>query len=444
MKDMGYTTLPFHALDPELCRRVLLWYLDKSVRRDGDKVFEGHALRGGVTYSIANSLTPVVMAGLYYRTTADRAFFAAHPEVITTVRELLDELEQTRITGTYLFPSDWVSDGPARGDYHTGSNVVAWYSFSSAALLAGDILGDPALASRYAGLASKIAADIRESCIAAGPRGPQYTEGVFRDGRPILDHDGEESDTTLMPFYGFTSYDDPAYQNHARVAMTAANRYYRPHTGGIEDSTWMNPADNPGIHATFPGYITGLAGVRTAEEMNGPDGRLSIIRRLTDVDGSIWWWPYRYDTVVRAFEISGVNVGKSGWAAAVFVMHFVSQVLGLRYDGCTRTLHFQPFSPASPFTWTGLRMGNAWFSAGCVPGDGFRECFVENLNPHGVDARVSVILPAGAGAREISVDGSRTGVRPEAGTFFDSDTVTVALELAPRARRVVRVRYEQA
>jgi len=421
MKDMYHACAPLAAHEPELLAKCILWFLDRSVRSKGDKVYEGHPLRGGISFSLTNSLTPVVLSGLYYAATGDREFFRAHPEVIERIKGLLDATLASRRGEPYLYPSEWLSDGPSRGDYHTGSNVVAWHAFRSAADLVDDVLGDGELAEHYRSIAAKTREAIDRCCITDGPLGRQYTEGAFADGSHETHHDGEETDTTLMPFYGFCRYDDEAHQNHARAAMTEHNRWYRPDTRGIKDSTWL-AEPTPSIDATYPGYMTGLAGVKNAEEMSGPDGAMTIIRRRTDVDGSVWWWPFREGRIGRAYEIHGGIVGKSGWASGVYACHFVSQILGLSYDAPSRTLRFRPFSPTSNFAWKCCRLGSGRFSVEYARSDGRVRCRVENHCDHEVTVDLELILAPGATPKAVTVDGEAFGGPVEAGTFFDATT----------------------
>ncbi|MHC4563892.1 MAG: hypothetical protein ACYS8X_14130, partial [Planctomycetota bacterium] len=219
-KDLYHALAPLAALEPKLLTHYILWFLNRSVRHEGDKIYEGYRLSGGIAFSLTNTLTPVVLSGLYYEATGDKTFFQQHPEVLDKCTELLDGVFATREGEPYLYPSVWLSDGLSRGDYHTGSNVLAWHAFSHTADIIEDVLGETDAASRYRDIAAKTKADIDRWCITDGPAGPQYTEGAFADGTHEMHHDGEETDTTLMPFYGYCAYDDPAHQNHARVAMT--------------------------------------------------------------------------------------------------------------------------------------------------------------------------------------------------------------------------------
>ncbi len=428
MKDLYHMLTPLATHEPDFLQHGILWFLDRSVRHKGDKVYEGYRLEGGVSFSLANTLTPVVLSGMYYQSTGDRAFFESHPEVLARCTELLDAVLATREGEAYLFPSTWLSDGLSRGDYNTGSNLIAWVSFTLIADIVEDVAGDVERAEQYRDIADKVKADIDRWCIAPGPMGPQYIEGAFVDGTFEMHHDGEETDTTLMPFYGYCAYDHEPHQNNCRVAMTDDNLWYKPNTKGIRDSTWISDPV-PSIDATYPGYMTGLAGARNAADLNGPDGLMTRIRERVDVDGSIWWWPFREDKINRAYEIHGGIVGKSGWACGVYANHFVSQILGLRYDGRGRVLRFKPFSPTSDFEWKHCRLGSGRFDVSFARVDGALLCAVTNHNAHAVTLEAELILPDGASLCELRVDGKAcepTG----AGTFFEATTVKAAVGVA--------------
>ncbi len=54
-----------------------------------------------------------------------------------------------------------------------------------------------------------------------------------KDGSFVQGHDGEESETTLVPFYGFCKADDPMLLHHASLAMTKENPLYSPDLDAI-------------------------------------------------------------------------------------------------------------------------------------------------------------------------------------------------------------------
>jgi hypothetical protein len=114
LKDMYYSYLPFFVLDPEFFKTGILWFLKRSIR-PGGRYFDGD-----VSHSLVNALTPVVLAGLYFASTGDSPFFTENPDLKPVLTGILKKVLRTRHQETGLFPSDWISDVPAIGDYHTG------------------------------------------------------------------------------------------------------------------------------------------------------------------------------------------------------------------------------------------------------------------------------------------------------------------------------------
>lgn len=427
MKDMYYSYLPFFALEPAFFQKGILWFLNRSVRPRGMK-FEG-----GVTHSLGNTLTPVVMAGLYYQATADTGFFADHPEVITKISSILDDVLGSRQGEVWLLPSDWISDGPSLGDYHTGSNVLAWFSFKSIARILREVYKDNDKANIYAAVADNIQRDLDKHCIVEGPAGKQYIEGVNADGSlPAFVHDGEESDTTLMAFYGYKPYDDPAYHNHAKVAITEANEFYIPATKGIR---WEKATD-----ATFPGYITGFASIVTPEDMMDPAGPMSVIQKLTDLDGSIWWWPYPIGGEEGKVTRFLTSVGKCGWASGVFAVHFISQILGLTYDAPSRTLNFRPFSPCGSFKWREFRLGSGRFSVSYLPTPVETSVTVKNLNQEPLIVNLQLPIEQGMAPKVVLLNGVQYTGKVTQSHFFDKPMIGLSVTLNPGEEGKVTVK----
>ena len=446
MKDFHYTYMPLVMTEPDLARRGILWFLKWSVR------FRGR-FPGGVEHSISNSLAPVAMAGQYYACTGDKQFFADHPEAKDRLKWLLDGALKLRVGSTGLLDSRFISDGGSAGDYHTGSNIFAWYCLTSFARVVEEVFNEPADAARYRKAADAIESDLLKHNIIDGPFGRQYIEGVNKDGSlpttghtvrgmtrgervPYMGHDGEESDTTLASFYGYTSYDDPALHNHKKFALTEHNVIYVKSLGGI---LW---GDHRAYSTTFPGYVSGLAAASDADSFSGPNGYLTRIRKLTDLDGSIFWWPYaQWNTTYRVNDQPARGLGKCGWASGVFCCLFISQILGLSYDAPTKTLDFRPFSPSSNFTWDGFRLGSGVFSAAFKRQDSSLSLEVTNENAHAVTVRCRAILPKGKSAKSIELDG-----KPYAGSvgeekFFESTVVVVEAKVKAGATGRLEVRF---
>lgn len=439
-KDMYYSFLPLYMMEPELFKQGMLWFLNHGVRPFGNRY------EGGVTHSLSNSLSSVVMAGLYYQSTGDKDLFLQNPEIDRKLRVVMEEtLRSRKPDDPWLFPSVWLSDAYSLGDYHTGSNVIAWAAFEHYARVVDEVLGDNEAALRYRDIAKRIKEDLERHHTTEGPFGPQYAEGISmnqpdklkddaekyegayhdlgmqfignltKNGQiNLLHHDGEESDTILMPLYGYTTYRNPTYHNYMRFSLSPANPTYNPESRGIQ---W-------GDHSacTFPGYMSGMGMISDAASMSGDAGYFTEIRRLTDADGSLWWWPYNngapYGDVVRHN-----TCGKCGWASGVFAGMFVSQILGLTYDAPAKCLHFRPFSPTSSFDWDCFTLGSQTFSVSYRKNDLAINTAVSNLGSHVVTAMIELLID-NPGDLETEVNGEPATLVEHAGEW-DGRTIRI-------------------
>lgn len=368
-----------------------------------------------VTYSLAGALGPLPAAGLYYRMTGDRAFFQQHPEVLAFARERLADVVQTREGEPFLFPSKMLWDGPSRGDYHTGSNLLAWVAFAGMARVAREAYDQPELAAEWSAIAASIRSDILRHCIGESSLGPRFYEGANRDGTFVAGHDGEEAFTTLMPFFGFCETDDRAYVNHARLALSPENPLYVAEVDAISwadgrDGSWRGdwsgsspPARGP---TTMPGQMAMLAGISSERELHD---RLEQLRGLTDLDGSIWWWPYSYPAtdpaLVRRRDVGGCDLSKSGYVAALYLCLFVNNTLGLSVDVPARQVALRPFCPWPSFAWERCRLGSAVFDFTYQERDGRLVGEIANHNDRAFDGVIELTLPEGAHASECRADG---------------------------------------
>lgn len=376
MKDMYYSYLPLSLLNPKFFLDGCLWFLKYGIRPKGAKY------EGGVYHSVSNSLTSVMMGSIYYEKTGDGAFFKEYPEVFEKFCEILEQTKELKGEECYLIPSLWISDALSLGKYHTGTNICVWKAFSGCARLAGEVMGRTDLAQEYSEFAAHVKADIEMYMTMDGKFGKQYMEGIggltaetqktyptefyaekyvdqamvfltdVNDGRNInlVMHDGEESDTTLIPFYGYKPYDDEVMRNYLKFTMSTENPTYGTQCRGIK---WGCESG-----ATFPGYSTGFAGIVDEETMNGEHGYMRELKRLMDLDGSWWWWPYKCNK--EKGEVNRLNCcGKCGWASGIVGALMITQILGLDYDGPSKTLRFRPFSPSGNFTWKDARLGSA-------------------------------------------------------------------------------------
>ncbi len=411
-KDNFHAMLPMSMFEPRLCADAVLFFLRWGLPTGPYGQHGGGSPRFAklrrVTHSLTNAFAPLVLAGAYYQMTGDRAFFREHPEILDGAQALLEDVLQSRQGEPFLFPSMFISDGPSRGDYHTGSNLVVWYSFHHMARIARDVYDEQGLADAWSESADKVKEAILQHCVGDGPQGRRFFEGANADGSFVRGHDGEETDTTLMPFYGFCEPDDPALINHARLGLSPENPHYAP----VVDGIWWEETGT-----TFPGWMTALASASNEGEVQD---RLEQIRRLTDHDGSIWWWPYKHGctdpTEVRrrdpyyTFEgrddLEDLGVGKCGWAAGVYLCLFVKNILGLQVDVPARQVSLRPFCPWPEFTWESCRLGHSVFDFAYEHRNGHILGQITNRNDCAFDGIVELTLPRGATATMCKLKGA--------------------------------------
>lgn len=353
VRDSYYSMLAMSLMEPDLCRDSIPYLLEWG--RPPVTTGAGRARfpeAKPISQSLSNSVSGLAIAGMYYRSTGDRGFFTARPEILERARAILNEVLASRRSSTMLFPSLYFSDGEARGDFHTGSNVAAWVAFSAMARIADEVYHDEIMAKEWSSVAGDIRQAIDSHCIQSGPSGKHYVEGANVDGTFVKGHDGEESETTLMPFYGFCAADDLRLVSHAASAMTAQNPLYSQDLDAI---WWYNSDWNS---ATFPGWTTALAGAYDEVQVSS---RLQRIRLLTDLDGSLWWWPYSYGSKEPKTPTRGGVARKCGWGAGVYLCLFINNILGISVDTPARSVRFAPFTPWEKFEWQNARIGWSTF-----------------------------------------------------------------------------------
>lgn len=374
-KDMYYSSLPFLFFDKELCQKTILWFDQYGIK------FPGSKFPGGINHSLSNSLASTILAVLYYEHTSDLDFFDGYPEVLDNAMTIVDEvLAQQQPNEPMLFESTWISDAFALGKYHTGSNLCLWKACDGLAEIL-DVKGFSVESKRYKDAAKAIKAAICNQMTTEGPFGTQFLEGigdeeqakyavshyqkpileqgliflsdVIKDGKiDLLMHDGEESDTTLIPFYQFLASDDPLYQHTLAFAANSANPTYSEEIKGI---TWGLESG-----ATFPGFIIVL--MSELDNEKGFSNRLQELFSLADLDGSWWWWPYRLGAS-RGDVVRDFGCGKCGWAAGIFVSMLLSQYFGLTF--IKGVLQINPI-PNLEFTWSKLHFGKVFLSIECT------------------------------------------------------------------------------
>jgi hypothetical protein len=356
IKDTYYTCLPLASFDPALARKAILWFHRYGVRQ------EGTVVEGGLFHSVSVAVASIILGGIYYAATGDGTFFREHAPMIESWRELLLRLVEGRESDeVWMVPTRFISDGKVECDRHTGSNVCLVRALGDFARIIREAFDDPEAAAVFDGYAKRVTRSIDEHTIVDGERGRYYVEGTNRDGSvPHRESDGEESETTLMPWYGYLAWDDPRYLATMRFAHSPENELYDPELYSIG---WK------GVPSTAPGYLKALVTGDDAGQFD-EHGGLAEIRKVTEADGSLWWWSYggpgsgrEYGKVIRGIP------GKSGWFSGIYSVLFLTRFLGITWDAPKKVFGFRPSAALGPFSWRAFAIGSRRFSVVYAPDD---------------------------------------------------------------------------
>jgi len=384
--------------------------------------------REDLSYSLVNSLGLLPSASLYYRATDDRSLFIEAPGILEFARERLTDILALRQGEPYLFPSKMLWDGPTLGDYHTGSNIMAWLAFQGMGRIAREVYDEAQLGNQWEEVADKIRRDICRHCIGESHLGPRFSEGGNADGTFAAGHNGEEAFTTLAPFFGFCEADDPALINHAKLAFTEDNPLYEPAVDGI----WWDKRGAWGSGITTPGQMAMLVAINNETELQQ---RLDQLRTLTDLDGSIWWWPYLYPCNDRRNirrRDWPTDTSKSGFTMAIASCLFVNNVLGISVDVPARLVALRPFCPWGEFNWERGRLGNSKFDVAYKREEKRIIGRLTNRNDQPYKAMIELTLPTGAALHAATLNGM-PAQDAKSTTRFGRAAVRIAAHVAPAA-----------
>jgi hypothetical protein len=424
MRDNFYSALALAWFAPKLCADASLFFAEQGApaRAWGRGVGRFSPLTAPL-HSIGNAVAAVVLAGAYLRATGDAPWLRQARQPYDYGTSLFDEVAGSPWGKEDLLPSLYISDGDARGDWHTGSNILVWRALMDLADMAGQVMGDQESARRWRGWAARVRAAVLDNCAGEALGGRRLFEGANRDGGLIAGHDGEESDLTLASYYGFTGPDDPLVARHAQAAFSPENPLYWAPIDGVQ---WWDTGVCWG--PTFPAYVHRLAGAENEDELRAV---LEHLRSLADVDGSFWWWPYKPFRHDRAAVERGP--GKTGWAAGVFVCRMVKDVLGVDINALNGTVRLRPFSPWG-YEWDNCRLGTAALDITYGRSKAGRSIGVCNRGEYKLDITNELIGPAAAMPTTVVVNGAVALESYGVGWAFGRRTVRATMSVEPGQR----------
>lgn len=421
-RDLAYTTLALVEFDPVVAADHLR-YLVRFAIPDHPWEREAELLPDatGLEHSLGNACLPAVVAGVLARVHGPGVLDSISEDLQSYLGRLVEELTSCYQGPGSLFRTLYISDGPSRGLFHTGSNILAVAALRA---IARDLreLTTSLDHERLAEMADELQETIDRRCVTdLGGFGPAYVEGIYGDGRAVAVHDGEESDLTLASYYGYTARDDSRVIAHARWARSTDNPYYTPVGNGVDFWDWD---DYNGV--TYPAHAHALAETRDPASLRQA---LEVIRRTTDADGSLWWWPFAHGETDTARVKRGLS--KCGWSAGVIVARLMHDVFGIRRSWRDRTLTVAPFTPWTGYAWRDLPFGPDHVDIEHNCGTDAGRVLVRNRTGEVVRTSVELPVPIGAMIEDIRVDGENGRYESEVVQSYGGSAVRITREVAP-------------
>ena len=428
---------------------LLTAFLDPSLLRDYVRSAGAPPISTPGQHSVYTAFYGLPVAGAeYYQMTGDAAFFREHPELWSSVTNGFADLFQFgRRSPPMLFYADRIWDSLARGDWHFGSNLYLWYCFQRWSQIARTAYADESTAVRLNQIAGQMHSDINTFLAGPGPLGLQFYEGAYTNGVFERGHDGEEGASGMAPFYGFCRADEPKLLRYKQRAFSADNPIYNAPLESIDwlsntehhEQPWSGWRSGP----TSPAWVTGLAGAESEADVAH---WLQRMGQITDLDGSVWWWPYQLTNTVNLTDVrrsdADALVGKVGYTASMFGAAFYFKVVGLTFDAPARTLEFAPLCPWNAVRWTGCRLGNSRFDLALDRQSNFMRAILVNRNAETFAGTIRLPVPAGARVTGCELNGQP--VTAGTGTAYDREVRWVTVPLRPGGTNVFTVRYSAA
>ena len=147
-----------------------MWFDKYQVKSPGSK------FKGGLQHSVVNSLNSTLLIGLYYEYWGPD-FIRENPEVwensLNTVKKLIDRLDSDH----FLIKSDWLSDGIAVGEFHTGTQIVLWKSIRIVSNILKFEFNEQQLSDYFSEVAKKLKSSVIKNCVTKYDKNTVFLEG---------------------------------------------------------------------------------------------------------------------------------------------------------------------------------------------------------------------------------------------------------------------------
>jgi hypothetical protein len=397
--------------------------------------FYADAVEKDVSFSLYGSTIDFIMMADYYQRTGVIDLLNT-PDYRSKATSRINSILDSRYPDVTLFPSRQIWDGPSRGDYHTGSQILVWRVLDMFSRIADEVWEDKLHAKIWSEAAVNCRSDIFKKCVIDGPFGQQFAEGTWRNGNideAAKCHDGEEVAIVQAAFYGFVEQDNPLIINHCKASMTPFNFLYNP---DLRAMMWQGYPDWNGGY-TFPAWLVLISGAETKKDfINAFD----FWKSRTDIDGSPWWWPYdvgqtdilKVNRRKSNYDGGFCDVAKVSYATSVFNTLLINNILGLSADLPQNKVIFKPLSPWSKFEWLDGRIGNSFFDISYLDNGEKISICITNKNQESFKGILGITVPENMELNDKLNKNKRYG----------RDYAEVEKELKPGQKEVFTIEYQ--
>lgn len=420
MRDFSYTAIGLVDTNPRLAYRCARYLCAASAPGEQwGTAEEGQAGESSYRHSLGNACMGAVVLSMIYRRYGYDLVNQPDSVIVDYLHQLARCMIADRPDRGSLYTTRFISDGLSRGDFHTGSNMLAWRA-ADALIEDFHALFENNTIEALSSIRSQLMETIETLCVGSFGQGEQFVEGAYANGALVPIHDAEESDLALASVYGFAKRDDRRIINHMYWAHSTGNPYYARVSGGID--FWDFDGSN-GV--SYPGHLCLLKRTRNREDLRHA---FAAIRRTTDLDGSFWWWPFKHDEL-DANRIKR-GLGKCGWCGGEFVSLMLHDILGIQADAKTSSVSFAPYLPWHKASLTGFAFldGTVDFVV-----DGEKLSLVNNTD-HDIHARLQLCMPANSMLEDVKINDSSRRMEAQLVRLFDSSSVVLKEVVGPRKR----------
>lgn len=211
-------------VDKNSAREALYYVFEKQIKNIGihSRYIDGTVLEPG--FELDELCAPIIAIDKYIDYTGDSQIIYEEPvkKGIYKILGIIDtkKHESEELYETFLMPTDDMRLYP----YLTYNNVLVWKTFKIASEFLNK-LGDSKSSMRYEKLSKGIRESILKNCIVEKNGKNIFAWAVDLEGKSTV-YDEPPGSLTLLPYYGFCSFDDEVYKNTVEYLYSDEFEHY--------------------------------------------------------------------------------------------------------------------------------------------------------------------------------------------------------------------------